>query len=296
MAKTQIEWTDMVWNPFVGCTIISPGCTNCYAMRMGARIEAMQVGLRPSFQTAPHYAGTTKKVRGKAVWTGKLGIAPESTLLAPLGWRKPKRIFVNSMGDLHHEAATFEMIDRVVRVMVKTPQHVYQILTKRASGMQAYWSDPELAERVGAPTPLPNVWLGASAERQQEADERIPLLLQTPAAVRFVSAEPLLAPVDFGKHLGTAENHDDLRGLLSWIIIGGESGPGARPMATNWAIAIVDQCCAAGVACFVKQLGARPYAQHEICRESFRFKDPAGGDPTEWPAHLRVREFPRPIA
>jgi protein gp37 len=216
--KSAIEWTDATWNPIVGCSIVSPGCTNCYAMKMAGRIEAMG--------GAKHYAGTTKKVNGNTIWTGKLALAPEKTLLQPLAWRAPRRIFVNSMGDLFHEDVPDAWIDKVFAVMALAKQHTFQVLTKRANRMREYFEkiDRELrqggeqgyaprrldqlaCDLSGSPCaaglmeatdwPLPNVWLGVSAERQQEADERIPELLATPAAVRFVSAEPLLGPINF---------------------------------------------------------------------------------------------------
>ncbi|AZO04555.1 phage Gp37/Gp68 family protein [Mesorhizobium sp. M2A.F.Ca.ET.043.02.1.1] len=312
--KSPIEWTDATWNPIVGCSIATAGCTHCYAMKMAARIEAMG--------GAPHYAGTTKKVNGNAVWTGKLALAPERILTQPLRWKEPRRIFVNSMGDLFHEDVPEEWIDQTFAVMAVTPHHTYQPLTKRADRMRRYLSDPATKHRVydlvcnlvierqiqvvliapgmderQAPPglrvyldqwPLPNVWLGVSAERQQEADERIPELLATPAAIRFVSAEPLLGPIDF-RNLRQYNPQgepwiDGLRGLvthggylarspaecslntrtqitppelpsLDWIIVGGESGPDARPMHPAWARSIRDQCAAAGVPFFFKQWG-----------------------------------------
>ncbi|RWX59790.1 phage Gp37/Gp68 family protein, partial [Mesorhizobium sp. M2A.F.Ca.ET.039.01.1.1] len=321
--KSPIEWTDATWNPIVGCSIATAGCTHCYAMKMAARIEAMTRGGERSEQGskktsgAPHYAGTTKKVNGNAVWTGKLALAPERILTQPLRWKEPRRIFVNSMGDLFHEDVPDEWIDQTFAVMAVTPHHTYQPLTKRADRARRYISDPATKHRVydlacnlvierqiqivliapdtderQAPPgprvyldqwPLPNVWLGVSAERQQEADERIPELLATPAAIRFVSAEPLLGPIDFEriKLPGIVNPLDALRGMtwqqmthgryagqrlysglifggdrgLDWIIVGGESGADARPMHPAWPRSIRDQCQAAGVPFFFKQWG-----------------------------------------
>jgi protein gp37 len=428
--KTNIEWADSTWNPIVGCSIVSHGCTNCYAMKWAAQKLDGQV---------PHYEDTTKKVNGNAVWTGKVALAPDHILTAPLRWKKPRRVFVNSMGDLFHESVPDEWIDKVFAVMALTPQHTFQCLTKRANRMRAYCSAPDVTHRVakaidaiqvdrehdpnevwlavpgyepyeasshgrvrrdgevlreqinplygrpsvtiwisnepttiyvhklvllahrgqpaegeeaghrngnpadnrlanlrwitraqnqaekvrhgssGGPAkltrdqaseirlkrragakqqaladeygvsrslismiesgavwpdalnwPLPNCWLGVSAEDQQRADERIPDLLATPAAVRFVSAEPLLGPVNLGRIRITPNHHTIIdaldgyantggpqpyRAKLDWVIVGGESGPRARPMHPDWARQIRDQCVAAGTPFFFKQWG-----------------------------------------
>lgn len=287
--KTSIEWTEQTWNPVAGCSLVSPGCTNCYAMSHAARLLD-----RPG----SHYEGTTKRVNGKPVWTGKIGIAPDSVLLAPLWRRKPTMYFVNLMSDLFHEAVPDAVIDRVFAVMALSPQHTFQVLTKRPKRMREYLSaarahpvaieamemtwkalDDNPKSNVGGGVmlqgdivhlktwPLPNVWLGVSAEDQARADERIPDLLATPAAVRFVSAEPLLGPVDFTSLSPNGiQQIDALRGRsttpdyggwphLNWIIVGGESGDGARPMHPDWARSIRDQCQAAGTAFFFKQWG-----------------------------------------
>jgi protein gp37 len=282
---TSIEWVKnpdgsqgKTWNPVVGCSIVSPGCTNCYAMKMAARIEAMG--------NQPRYAGTTKKVNGNGVWTGKLAQAPDSALLAPLRRKKPTTYFVNSMSDLFHESAPNAWIDRVFAVMALAPQHTFQVLTKRAERMREYITaqgrfDDVLKARdnlvaswdstIGYNWPPQNVWLGVSCERQQEADERIPLLLQTPAAVRFISAEPLLGPIDLTRcgnhytgsgplHLWRAGGEQLWRKQfmmpppeIDWVIAGAESGHGARECNIEWVRGIKDQCIAAGVAFFWKQ-------------------------------------------
>lgn len=293
---TGISWTDETWNPVVGCSIVSPACTNCYAMAMAARIERMSGG-------KTHYAGTTKVVNGKPVWTGKLALAHDHILTAPLRWKRPRRVFVNSMSDLFHEDMPEEWIDQVFAVMALSPQHTFQILTKRPERMREYIQptgydrvvqidcqlmgpivsddDSPLADEVWdlmeraserfptAPLyqrwPLPNVWLGVTAEDQARADERIPHLLSTPAAVRFVSAEPLLGRLTFRWALweswhdasGKPRTVNHLDGLrrLDWIIVGGESGPGARPTHPDWVREIRDQCDEAGVAFHFKQWG-----------------------------------------
>lgn len=274
--NSPIEWTDATWNPIVGCSIISPGCTNCYAMKMASRIEAMG--------NQPRYAGTTRKVNGNAIWTGKLAQAPDSVLLAPLKRKKPTTYFVNSMGDLFHEDCPDEWIDRVFAVMALAPQHTFQVLTKRSERMRDYFDGGrDRADIVGlamltivdriphghrrVPWPLPNVWLGVSTERQEEADERIPLLLQTPAAVRFISAEPLLGPIDLMEVIPNPIIYNVIHGmerLLDWVIVGGESGSNARPMHPDWARALRDQCKATGTNFFFKQWGAwKPLDQFE---------------------------------
>jgi protein gp37 len=243
--KTGIEWTDATWNPTVGCTIVSPGCTNCYAMKMAARLERMGV---------PHYAGLTQPSNGGPVWTGRIAEAPESVLTAPSGWRRPRRIFVNSMSDLFHLLVSDRMIAKVMGIIRAHPRHVFQVLTKRADRMRDFMMFECSLNRK----PPPNLWLGVSVEDQPRADERIPVLLQTPAAVRFLSCEPSLGPVSLRRWCdidagdgGTAWQP----GGIGWVIAGGESGPHARPMHPDWARSLRDQCAAAGVPFFFKQWG-----------------------------------------
>lgn len=273
---STIEWTDATWNPIVGCSIVSPGCTNCYAMQMAYRIEAMS----GAAGTKTHYRGTTTKVNRRGVWTGKVALASDKILTQPLRWRTPKRIFVNSMGDLFHESIPDEWIDRVFAVMALCPQHTFQVLTKRSERMRDYFDvgfsamdTPKRAMHVedqfvkltagqwGPPDlpvwPLTNVWLGVSAERQQEADERIPHLLDTPAGVRFLSAEPLLGRIDLHEVIPDPLAWTFAHGFngLDWVIVGGESGSKARPMHPQWARDLRDQCQQAGVPFFFKQWG-----------------------------------------
>lgn len=305
MADTAIEWTEHSWNPIVGCSLATPGCTNCYAMKMARRLERMG--------TVAHYAGLTKETKAGPVWTGKMVQAPEHVLLEPLRRRKPTTWFVNSMSDLFHEDVPDAWIDRVFAVMALCPQHTFQVLTKRAARMRAYMASAH--ERIAdaamsaAPVgldisrsgiiwqphclpstsferwPLPNVWLGVSAEDQRRAEERIPDLLATPAAIRFVSAEPLLGPIDFDMlRVGDAWMIGALTGIygalpgnrgekLDLIIVGGESGKGARHMEDIWAESIQAQCAASGTAFFMKQMGGpvkarmRPIPQHLMVRE-----------------------------
>lgn len=281
---TSIEWTQRpgtkgeTWNPIVGCKIISPGCKRCYAMKEAMRQIRCAAGLKRS----THYEGTVETVNGRTVWTGEIKIAPDSIFLKPLTWRSPRTVFVNSMGDLFHEDVPDEQIDRAVAIMALCPQHTFQVLTKRAERMREYVTSREHvighilaaqdmvhAGAIKGPAeiqiawPLPNVWLGVSTERQQEADERIPLLLQTPAAVRFISAEPLLGPIDVRQYLEEwSEQIDDItirwNAGLDWVIAGGESGDNEdMPRPTNAAgvRSLRDQCKAAGVPFFFKKWG-----------------------------------------
>lgn len=228
MADTSIEWTDATWNPVAGCAIITPGCTNCYAMRMAARLEAMGV---------QKYVGLTRKSGERYVWTGRIAL-DEAALSVPSRWRRPRKIFVNSMSDLFHPDVPVEFIARVWRVMADTPQHTYQVLTKR----------PERMREVLAglcPRPLPHVWLGTSVE-DDAVVARLDHLRATPAAIRFVSFEPLIGSVAAA----------DLTSI-HWAIVGGESGPRARPMQEEWVDEIYDLCDDSGTAFFFKQWGGR---------------------------------------
>lgn len=339
-AVTTISWTDRTWNPIRGCSRVSDGCTNCYAMRQAHRFagpgqpyEGLTV-LRPKDAKRPGVD-----------WSGRVRFVPEM-LEEPLTWRKPQRIFVNSMSDLFHEAVTVEQVAEVFGVMAvaatqfggtyrrghgwinQLGPHTFQVLTKRPvrarqllgysifrrkvadsayrwamdrvdagwlqqciSGVREWGNNCTLDEMW----PLPNVWLGVSIENKA-AKVRIDELRDTPAAVRFLSCEPLLE--DLGKL--------DLRGI-DWVIVGGESGNGARPFDVCWADTLVRQCADAGVACFVKQLGALPFDSRESDRSTddphpdgpgadlscrLELANRKGGDPEEWPAELRVRQFP----
>jgi protein gp37 len=224
MADTSIEWTDATWNPVAGCTVLSPGCTNCYAMRMAARLDAMGMD---------KYKGLTRKSGGRAVWTGKVRL-DRPALEIPGKWKKPRRIFVNSMSDLFHDAVPAEFVADVWSVMQKTPQHTYQILTKR----------PDRMAEIAAQLPvLKNVWLGTSVESADYLD-RIDKLRKVRAAVRFISFEPLLASVA----------RPNLKGI-HWAIVGGESGPRSRPMREDWVDEIEAACRKARTAFFFKQWG-----------------------------------------
>jgi len=297
--RSKIEWTEASWNPVRGCSIVSPGCTNCYAMKMAHRFSGK----------GKAYDGLTKLTKGGPVWTGKVSLHPE-LLDWPLRRRKPLRIFVNSMSDLFHEDVPDEFIRAVWCTMFDTPQHTYQILTKRPQRMLEYLL-PRLSIGGIIAKPLDNVWLGVSVEDQARADERIPLLLQTPAAVRWISAEPLLGPISFeGCWVEYADPaiHENWLERLDWIVVGGESGPGARPMQLDWVRSLRDQCHAVGTPFFLKQLGRWPIATKDEGYPWAQLHDDAGapigewgldgksrkgGDPAEWPQDLRIREYPR---
>ena len=237
---TKIEWTEATWNPTVGCSVVSPGCTNCYAMRLaGDRLAHL-----------PIYKGLTEPSKAGPVWTGEVRIN-EKALDLPLRWRRPRMVFVNSMSDLFHEGLADAAIDRVFAIMAEASRHTFQVLTKRPERMR------EHARRRARP--LPNVWLGVSVEDQARAEERIPILCETPTAIRFLSCEPLLAPLDL--------DLDD----IDWVIVGGESGPGARPMHLDWARAIRDQCRAAGVAFFLKQMARRAPIPPDLAVREFHY-------------------------
>jgi protein gp37 len=226
MADTQIEWTDATWNPVAGCSIITSGCTNCYAMTLAARLEAMGMS---------KYEGLTRKSGGRSVWNGVVR-EDRASLDIPRSWKQPKKIFVNSMSDLFHEGVSTDFIQAVWGVMKETPRHHYQILTKRPERM---------AEVVSqcVPTILPNVWLGTSVENA-DVVSRIDHLRRVPAAIRFISFEPLIGAV------GLVDLTD-----IHWAIVGGESGHAARLIREAWIDEIHAQCVCYGTAFFFKQWG-----------------------------------------
>jgi protein gp37 len=364
---STIEWTNETWNPFVGCSKISPGCTNCYAINQAYRNNAMAKEM-PNPGRMRYYEGLAEKKGDRIDWTGIVRFVPEA-LEIPFHWKKPRKIFVNSMSDLFHESIPFEQIDQVIAVMALTGHHTYQALTKRPERMLRYFEQflaednfrrfanqmadyyenrPDLFTRDGdrclkdcdsylsggaiyeilynafdnAPLSeddyLANVWLGVTVENQKAADERIPLLLQTPAAIRFLSVEPQLEKIDLTSlHMEGITNLDCLKGChgvnyplqgqckkIDWCVIGGESGPGARPFYLDWARSLLQQCKEANVPAFMKQLGSNVWdscpppehlAELGVLDESYcqlKLRDRKGASPSEWPEELRVREFP----
>ena len=332
MRKTKIQWTDTTWNPIRGCARVSEGCRHCYAEVIAARFSG---------KGQPYYGLARKTASGEARWTGKVKLV-EGHLEDPVGWRRPRRVFVNSMSDLFYEEIPSEWIDRIFDVMTRSPQHVFQVLTKRARRMLDYMSDRYSNEPLNLQPP-DNVWLGVSVEDQESADERIPKLLRAPAAVRFLSVEPLIAPVNLDRltcwycfesfdpklkpgrleecpHCKRKEHRAMHRrwiapmydmAAINWVIIGGESGKDARRCDVDWVRTIVKQCEAAGVSCFVKQLGKHitwngiqggniplwpcgtGWEDSGLGYFEKDFSHKKGGDPTEWPEDLRVREFPK---
>lgn len=298
---TKIQWTDATWNPTRGCSRVSEGCRYCYAERVAMR------------QIHDGYKGLVHIANGHPAWTGVVRAMTGKTLKAPLHWRKPRRVFVNSMSDLFHEALPDEAIDRVFAVMALCPQHSFQCLTKRPKRMLKYFEDflyrqevigieaeavsgfDRYIERGGCPPrtleprwtlPFGHVWLGISAEDQKTWDERTAILEQVPAAVRFVSLEPQLEYVDVGPVLA--------RGKIHWLVQGGESGPGARPFNVEWA-RDAKKKSEGYAAYFLKQFGADPYDSSLPLEalQHFKTNDRKGGDMSEWSSDLRVREFPK---
>ena len=255
--KSGIEWTDATWNPTTGCDRVSPGCDHCYALALAARLRAMG---NPRYQRdgAPPRSGPG------------FGLTIHQDLMdLPKRWRKPRRVFVNSMSDLFHESMALSAIERVFETMALTPQHSYQVLTKRARLMQTVlgrgWPDGPCSGFLAdhRAEPFPNIWLGVSVENQDWANARVPWLVNTPAAVRFLSCEPLLGPISLSEWLNITESPWAAR-TLDWVIVGGESGPKRRPFNPDWACRIRDQCVEAGVPFFYKQGSALRPGQDRV--------------------------------
>lgn len=267
MGTTKIEWTattqpdgtvtpGKTWNPVRGCSKLSLGCRNCYAIGVAYRFSG----------EGQPYEGLAEMTPHGPEWTGEIALVYDH-LDDPRKWRKPTKVFVNSMSDLFHEGIPDEFIAQVFQVMAQCERHTFIVLTKRPQRMQQFvskWIEDACWEESGCPinNMPPNIWLGVSVEDQKAADERIPLLMATEAQVKFLSCEPLLGevriPEVFMKPLNWGEgdvSYPDGAGLISWIICGGESGPNARPMSLGWARSLRDQCIAAKVPFFFKQHG-----------------------------------------
>lgn len=287
---TNIQWTDETINPIVGCSRISPGCSQCYAATAAASARLQRF---PQYQKVAAWDGTVEFV--------------ESQLLKPLSWKKPKKIFVCSMSDLFHENVPDEWIDKVMAVAALCPQHTFQILTKRPERALKYFTRenrftcidyqayeilradrvPYYREHPVVKLPLKNVWMGVTCENQAIADRRIPILLDIPAVVRWLSVEPLLGEIDLMKlsvgHLYALE-------CINWVVCGGESGSGARPCNIAWVRSLVRQCQDADVPVFVKQLGSNCQILPGL---AFKYKDKKGGNIDSFPEDLKIREFPK---
>jgi protein gp37 len=324
---SNIEWCDATWQPVIGCTRVSPGCDHCYA------ISVVHRGM------SPQHRGLTKlrpkdASRPGVDWNGTVRLQPEK-LAEPLRWKKPRRVFVCSLADLFHDAVPFEYIAAVFGVMAACPQHTFLALTKRpARALEFFAWLAERGDGVHGPRmepdyvcwlhsekhtgpfartawPLPNVHLGTSVEDQQRADERIPTLLQCPAALHWVSAEPLLGPVTLAKPMHTGAGDHDRIGRktwsnamyhLGWVVVGGESGPGARPFNIDWAYQLLEQARGLPTRVFVKQLGSSPQiVSEDIDQDGYvigtrtdrlLLADRKGGDMSEWPDDICVREVP----
>jgi protein gp37 len=302
--KSKIEWTDATWNPIRGCSVVSEGCRNCYAMQLAARFS----------QQGQAYEDLAYRNESGAHWTGKVRLIHEH-LGDPLRWTKPRRIFVNSMSDLFHESIPDKWIYHIFDVMYSAKQHTFQILTKRPERMLRCIANSMYLTN----SPLPNVWLGVSIEDQMTADERIPLLLQTPAAVRWISAEPLLGPVELTDYFSRwrcsecgardylhpadsqafelcADETISQVDRLDWVVVGGESGASARWFGLDNAREIIQECKNAEVPVFIKQLGAHPVDWRnndpEVPPYEYHLTARKGGDVSEWPEDLRIREYP----
>lgn len=300
---SAIEWTDATWPIVQGCDYVSPGCAHCYAP-----FQIVRQAASPNPKVSLPVLGLVEKKNGHLVWTGKVACRADR-LDWPLRWTRPRRIFVPSLGDLFHQDVPDDFLHRVYGVMEHANRHTYQVLSKRVERMSAYlnwrWGEGRI--------PCRHIWHGASAENQETYDERWPHLMRCRSPVVFWSLEPLLGPIDL--RLSDRERKPD------WVICGGESGPGARACSTTWVRSIVEQCRAAGVPCFVKQLGSLPvepkitgqrtpldnagwpdgtrFATYADPNTFYwlpgeaKLKDKKGGDAEEWPEDLRIREFPQ---
>ncbi|WP_329474191.1 phage Gp37/Gp68 family protein (plasmid) [Streptomyces sp. NBC_01723] len=284
---SSIEWTEKTWSPTTGCDQISPGCTNCYALTMAKRLKGMG--------QAKYQNDGNPKTSGPGF---ALTVHPDA-LDEPYRWKKPRKVFVNSMSDLFHARVPRDFLAQVFAVMAFTPQHSYQILTKRPERAARILADSSFAKTVEKAMydddayatlargglkswPLPNVWIGTSIE-SDDYTRRAKALRNTPAAIRFISAEPLLGPLP-------SLNLTD----IDWLIIGGESGPGARVLEPWWIDDLIYEARQAGAAPFVKQLGS-VWARHTTVagKTVAAWGDTKGGNPAHWPDQLRIREYPK---
>lgn len=294
MGDTSIQWTDKSWNPVTGCTKVSAGCRNCYAERVFPRAYSRTCricGLTVDECNCDYFK--------QREFTDVM--CHRDRVEQPLHWRKPSLVFVNSMSDLFHEDVPYEFIDTVFETMALTPGHTYQILTKRHERMAEYirsgrnltdifgkWAVTGTGQNVW---PLPNVWLGVSVEDQESADKRIPTLVHVQAAVRFISYEPALGPINFAAIPSAGCYLHGFPDNISWLIFGGESGHGARETKLEWARNTMKTCDSAGCRFFMKQTGHKPTEHGRPYRLTLDLSH--GADPRDWPHDLRVRNYPR---
>lgn len=243
--STKIEWTNETWNPIIGCSKISPGCDNCYAEKMANRLAS-----NPKIKES--YCNVIEG--GK--WNGKTHLV-QSAIEKPLRMKKPRMIFVCSMGDLFHESVPFEWIDMILDVIYRCKQHTFQILTKRPDRMLAYWkqcyNESGLSFQDTTPKEDTNIWWGVTAENQEQYEKRVPILLEIPAKIRFISVEPMLSPIFL--------TQVDTKNSLDWVICGGESGHSARPLPPHWADLLRVDCEHKKIPFFFKQWGEYTYVE-----------------------------------
>lgn len=287
--KTGIQWTDATWNPLRGCTRVSKGCEHCYAETVANRFSG----------PGEPYEGLIALGKKGPRWNGNITLVPEK-LDEPIRWNRSRMVFVNSMSDLFHHGVSNEYIAAVFGIMAAAPKHTFQVLTKRPERAKDWFAwvaqqSPSPAEycaaeafrltcrqetkQVGKTWPLENVWLGVSCEDQKTADLRIPILLSCPAKVSWVSYEPALGLVDFRSWINQ----------LQWIVVGGESGAGARPFDWHWAEDVVLSATSSSTKIFVKQLGSKPILNGLNVTKLISYK---GSEPAEWPQIIRVRDYP----
>ena len=287
--KTGIQWTDATWNPLRGCSRVSKGCENCYAETVAHRFSG----------PGEPYHGLIAIGKKGPRWNGNIMLVPDK-LADPIRWSKPRMVFVNSMSDLFHHGVSNEYIAAVFGVMAAATKHTFQVLTKRPERAKDWFAwvsmqSPSPAEYCAAEAkkltgrkeldkidnawPLDNVWLGVSCEDQSTADKRIPVLLSTPSKIRWASYEPALGPTDFTPWVNN----------LDWIVVGGESGNGSRPFDWVWAEDVVNCTSGSSTKVFVKQLGSKPVLTGLGVT---KLKSKKGGDPSEWPQSIQVRDYP----
>lgn len=288
--NSKIQWTESSWNPIVGCTKVSDGCYHCYAINKSHRCAACGI---------KQYVDITEKHGNTIEWTGEIRCIPE-LLNKPIEWKNPRRIFVNSMSDFLHKDVPMEFLASMWNTMSIAHQHTYQLLTKRADRLSILHTEEFRLARIEDYVMrnyrnwqwyLSNVWIGVSVENQRRAYGRLPLLAtMNVGGIRWISAEPLLEKTDLFFHFtspylyGTGEKKPE----FNWVVIGGESGPGARPFEIDWARSIISKCKEFGIPIFMKQVGSNAFENGK----RYRTKHRKGGDPAEWPEDIRIREYP----